>query len=74
MHVGDVYTLKIPGDLAFGKKGRRASSGKPSIPPNATVEYEVALVEFPGRQDELLELTGGTDESNEELQQSQKVY
>ena len=59
MHVGDVFELKIPGDLAFGKKGRRASAGKPSIPPNATVDYELALVELPGKQLELLEVTGG---------------
>lgn len=56
MKVGDVYDLKIPGDLAFGAKGRRASAGKASIPPNATVNYTLELTTIPGRETELLEI------------------
>lgn len=55
MKVGDIYDLVIPGDLAFGKKGRRASAGKPSIPPNATVTYTLELTTIPGKEPELLE-------------------
>lgn len=55
MKVGDVYDLKIPGDLAFGSKGRRASAGKPSIPPNATLNYTLELTTIPGKEKELLE-------------------
>lgn len=55
MKVGDIYDLTIPGDLAFGSKGRRASAGKPSIPPNATVNYTLELTTIPGREEELLE-------------------
>lgn len=55
MKVGDVYDLTIPGDLAFGAKGRRASAGKPSIPPNATVNYTLELTTIPGKERELLE-------------------
>lgn len=57
MSVGDVYQLTLPPDLAFGSKGRRASPGKPSIPPNATVEYELELTTIPGKEEELLEIT-----------------
>lgn len=62
-----MLSLKIPSDLAFGKKGRRASAGKPSIPPNAAVDYDVSLVELPGKQEELIEVTGGEEESGEIL-------
>lgn len=55
MKVGDIYDLTLPGDLAFGTKGRRASAGKPSIPPNATVTYTLELTTIPGKESELLE-------------------
>lgn len=55
MRVGDVFDITIPGPLAFGQKGRRASPGKPAIPPNATVNYTVELSTIPGKEDELLE-------------------
>lgn len=55
MKVGDVYDVTIPGNLAFGAKGRRASAGKPSIPPNATVSYTIELTTIPGKEEELLE-------------------
>ncbi|GAB0493397.1 hypothetical protein MMPV_004679 [Pyropia vietnamensis] len=60
MSVGDVYQLSIPPALAFGSKGRRASAGKPSIPPGAYVDYTVEMTGLPGKQEELLEVTGGT--------------
>lgn len=45
-----------PGELAFGKKGRSASPGKPRIPPMATVEYDLKLVALPGREVEMIDL------------------
>lgn len=44
------------GELAFGKKGRGASPGKPRIPPMATVEYDLTLVGLPGREPEIIDL------------------
>lgn len=44
MSVGDVYQLSIPPALAFGSKGRRASAGKPSIPPGAYVDVRLAAL------------------------------
>lgn len=55
MKVGDVYDITLSGDLAFGKKGRRASPGKPTIPPDATVFYTLELSTIPGKEIELLE-------------------
>jgi peptidylprolyl isomerase len=60
MQVGDVVEVDLPPELAFGSKGRRASAGKPSIPGGATVRYKVALVSIPGKDEELLEVTGGS--------------
>jgi hypothetical protein len=40
--------LKFGGEYAFGSKGKPSAPGKPRIPPNADVEYEVELVELPG--------------------------
>ncbi|KAK4533218.1 hypothetical protein CCYA_CCYA16G4100 [Cyanidiococcus yangmingshanensis] len=59
MHVGDYWRLELPPAYAFGNKGRRASPGTPAIPPNATLVYEIRLDELPGREQELLEVTGG---------------
>lgn len=46
------------GDLAFGKKGRPASAGKPRIPSDATVAFDVEMVGLPGKEPELIELIG----------------
>lgn len=44
------FSLIHAGELAFGKKGRSASAGKPRIPPFAEVEYDLKLVALPGEQ------------------------
>lgn len=56
MKVGDRWKLTIPGELAFGAKGRSASPGKPRIPPMAPVEYDLTLVALPGRETEVIDL------------------
>eukprot|EP00304_Pavlova_gyrans_P009719 CAMPEP_0206055674 /NCGR_PEP_ID=MMETSP1466-20131121/40585_1 /ASSEMBLY_ACC=CAM_ASM_001126 /TAXON_ID=44452 /ORGANISM="Pavlova gyrans, Strain CCMP608" /LENGTH=188 /DNA_ID=CAMNT_0053430903 /DNA_START=3 /DNA_END=569 /DNA_ORIENTATION=- len=61
MHAGDIWDLEIPGKLAFGPKGKRASPGQPSIPPNATLKYTLELVSLPGRDEDILDVTGGGD-------------
>uniref|UniRef100_A0A7S4I2W1 peptidylprolyl isomerase n=1 Tax=Odontella aurita TaxID=265563 RepID=A0A7S4I2W1_9STRA len=58
MRVGDRWVLTVPGDLAFGKKGRPASAGKPRIPGDSVVEFEVEMVGLPGKEVELIELIG----------------
>ncbi|GKY97082.1 hypothetical protein MPSEU_000666700 [Mayamaea pseudoterrestris] len=58
MKVGDRWVLSIPGELAFGKKGRPASAGKPRIPGDATITFDVEVVGLPGREVELIELIG----------------
>lgn len=56
MRVGDRWEITIPGELAFGAKGRPASPGKPRIPPNAPLDYEIFMEGFPGQEREILEL------------------
>ena len=58
MRVGDRWILTIPGNLAFGSKGRPASAGKPRIPSDATIIFEVEMVGLPGKEQELIELIG----------------
>mmetsp|Transcript_6743 Transcript_6743/g.14017 ORF Transcript_6743/g.14017 Transcript_6743/m.14017 type:complete len:209 (+) Transcript_6743:35-661(+) len=58
MRVGDRWVLTIPGSLAFGKKGRPASAGKPRIPADAEIVFDVEVVGLPGREEELIELIG----------------
>lgn len=45
-------------DLAFGPKGRPASAGKPRIPSDATIIFDVEIVGLPGKEPELIELIG----------------
>lgn len=54
MHVGDRFRLQFGGDLAFGAQGRPSAPGKPRIPPNAVIDYEVELVSIPGTDDEFI--------------------
>jgi peptidylprolyl isomerase len=44
--------------LAFGKKGRPASAGKPRIAGDAVITFDVEMVGLPGREIELIELIG----------------
>ena len=45
-------------NLAFGPKGRPASAGKPRIPGDAVVTFDVEMVGLPGKEPELIELIG----------------
>mmetsp|Transcript_34290 Transcript_34290/g.100865 ORF Transcript_34290/g.100865 Transcript_34290/m.100865 type:complete len:196 (+) Transcript_34290:57-644(+) len=58
MRVGDRWIITVPGNLAFGSKGRPASAGKPRIPGDSTIIFEVEMVSLPGKEDELIELIG----------------
>lgn len=51
MKLGEKLALSFGGDLAF-EKGRPSSAGKARIPPGATIDYEVELVDLPGTADE----------------------
>ena len=48
----------VQGELAFGKKGRPSSAGRPRIPGDAIVVFEVEMVGLPGKEVELIELIG----------------
>lgn len=61
MKVGQVADVTLLPDKAFGSKGRRASPGKPAIPPNATVSYTIELSTIPGKDEELLETLDDTE-------------
>ena len=50
--------LYAQGPLAFGAKGRPSSAGKPRIPANAEITFEVEMVGLPGKELELIELIG----------------
>mmetsp|Transcript_18002 Transcript_18002/g.49934 ORF Transcript_18002/g.49934 Transcript_18002/m.49934 type:complete len:179 (+) Transcript_18002:356-892(+) len=62
MRVGDRWVLTVPGELAFGKKGRPASAGKPRIPSDATIIFDVEIVGLPGKETELIDLIGDFDD------------
>jgi hypothetical protein len=50
--------LQLQGNLAFGDKGRPSSPGRPRIPPNAVVKFDVEMVGLPGKEPELIDLIG----------------
>lgn len=58
MRLGDRWVLTIPGDMAFGKKGRPSSAGKPRIPGDAVITFDLEMVGLPGKEQELIELIG----------------
>lgn len=58
MRVGDRWVLTVPGKLAFGSKGRPASAGKPRIPADTTVIFDVEMVGLPGLEPELIDIIG----------------
>ncbi|KAL7530318.1 hypothetical protein ACHAXR_003421 [Thalassiosira sp. AJA248-18] len=58
MQLGDRWVLTIPGNLAFGPKGRPPSPGTPRIPSNAEITFDVEMVGLPGREPELIDLIG----------------
>lgn len=55
MKLGETFTLLIPGNLGFGPKGRPASAGKPRIPSNADLVYDISIVGFPGFEGDLID-------------------
>jgi peptidylprolyl isomerase len=44
--------------MAFGESGRKASAGKPRIPANTEIVFEVEIEGLPGREVDLIELIG----------------
>jgi peptidylprolyl isomerase len=44
--------------MAFGPKGRPSSAGKPRIPNDAIVTFEVQMEGLPGREEELINIMG----------------
>jgi len=54
MKLGERLHVQFPGELGFGDKGIKSSPGKPRIPPNAELDYEVELVEMPGTLEEFI--------------------
>jgi peptidylprolyl isomerase len=54
MHVGDRYKLVFGGKLGFGEKSLPAAPGRPRIPPNADLEYDVELIALPGMGDDFI--------------------
>jgi peptidylprolyl isomerase len=58
MRVGDRYFITVPTNMAFGPKGRPSSAGKPRIPGDAIITFEVEMVGLPGRETELIDLIG----------------
>jgi len=51
-------TIVPQGKLAFGDKGRPSSAGKPRIPGNAVIVFDVEMVGLPGKEPELIDLIG----------------
>ncbi|CEL93612.1 unnamed protein product [Vitrella brassicaformis CCMP3155] len=67
MRVGDRWKLKVPGALAFGQQGRSPAPGRPRIPPNAPIEYEMLVVDIPGKGDPLDLYFGDTDQPDSDF-------
>lgn len=54
MKVGERLSVSFGGPLGFGEKGRASAPGKPRIPPNAVIDYEVELVDLPGTAEDMI--------------------
>ncbi len=50
--------FQLKTNMAFGPKGRPSSAGKPRIPGDAIILFEVEMVSLPGRETELIDLIG----------------
>lgn len=50
--------MLLQSEMAFGKKGRPSSAGKPRIPADSTIYFDVEMVGLPGKEPELIELIG----------------
>jgi len=44
--------------MGFGSKGRPASAGKPRIPGDAILTFEIEMVGLPGKEQELIDIIG----------------
>uniref|UniRef100_A0A7R9V9D2 peptidylprolyl isomerase n=1 Tax=Chlamydomonas euryale TaxID=1486919 RepID=A0A7R9V9D2_9CHLO len=51
MKPGGIRRLYIPGDMAF-PKGLKAAAGRPTVPPNSPVMFDVQLLYIPGLEDD----------------------
>jgi peptidylprolyl isomerase len=51
MQPGGIRRLYIPGSLSF-PNGLKAGPGRPSVPPNSPVVFDVQLLYIPGLEDE----------------------
>ena len=51
MRAGGIRRLYIPGSLSF-PNGLKAAAGRPTVPPNSPVVFDVQLVYIPGLDDE----------------------
>jgi len=56
MHQGDRFLITVPTKMAFGPKGRPASPGKPRIPGDAIIQFDITMEGVPGQETELIEL------------------
>jgi hypothetical protein len=61
MSVGSKYVFTIPSELAYG------AAGRPGIPPNATLVFEIELLDIPSQPDapETAEATSAPDVTQE---------
>eukprot|EP00276_Gloeochaete_wittrockiana_P000938 CAMPEP_0184671780 /NCGR_PEP_ID=MMETSP0308-20130426/85704_1 /TAXON_ID=38269 /ORGANISM="Gloeochaete witrockiana, Strain SAG 46.84" /LENGTH=228 /DNA_ID=CAMNT_0027118971 /DNA_START=40 /DNA_END=726 /DNA_ORIENTATION=+ len=51
MRVGGSRRIIVPPELGFGSKSVKASPGKPAIPPNTTLVFDIDLLLIPGTYD-----------------------
>mmetsp|Transcript_1144 Transcript_1144/g.1550 ORF Transcript_1144/g.1550 Transcript_1144/m.1550 type:complete len:227 (-) Transcript_1144:127-807(-) len=56
MTLGDRWVLEVPPKLGFGPKGKPAAPGRPRIPGDVILKFEVEIVGFPGKEEDLIDL------------------